>query len=124
MDMKPIKDIIREEIQNLNPYNFFRDKTAMTYYDNMLDTGGVGIEFMTPDEYIFEMVRAQGGAAIEQGLHGVQPQKLEKILAGMKSGIKYDMPVIDYVDGFQEGRHRALAAKQLGAEKIPVAIRK
>ena len=122
--MKPIKTIIREEIQNINndPYQLFKKETGMRYYDNMLRNGEMEIVLMTPDEYILKMVKAKGGTDIEQGLHGIQPLKLKKILAGMKSGIKYDIPVIDYSDGFQEGRHRALAAKQLGQQQIPVGI--
>ena len=40
----------------------------------------------------------------------------------MKSGTKFDLPYLDYKRGDQEGRARALAAKQLGASEIPVVI--
>jgi hypothetical protein len=43
---------------------------------------------------------------------------------GMEKGIKYDTPMVDLVDMylFQEGRHRVIAASNLGCKSIPVYI--
>lgn len=37
-------------------------------------------------------------------------------------GSKMPLPVIDYIKGYQEGRHRVVAGKLIGLNRIPVLI--
>jgi hypothetical protein len=45
---------------------------------------------------------------------------VEQYFKRAKQGEKMPIPVIDVVHHTQEGRHRAMVAKQLGLKKIPV----
>jgi len=85
------------------------------------------IEWMSPDEYIqrstvgFKSTGSHG--AIESGR---DPELVKKYAKMMQDGTKFHLPTLDYRDGdfSQEGLHRAMAARSLGATKMPVAILK
>ena len=80
---------------------------------------------MTPDEYMHACAKYIFQTPIEDAYDGMEQKgNVEKYAEIMKSGEKFDMPYIDLKTQSQEGRHRALAAKQLGIEKIPVLILK
>lgn len=117
--------------------NFFNPKkTGMSMYDDVLNDWEYGLRKnrlgkvvqMTPEEYISE-------AAKIFSTHGriVTPEELirqrtDSDLVRLKEILpqgNIDMPMLNYgPSGYatQEGLHRAIAAKQLGATKIPVAI--
>jgi hypothetical protein len=40
----------------------------------------------------------------------------------MKDGVKFDIPYLNYVENQQEGRHRVVAADNLGQKLIPILI--
>lgn len=84
---------------------------------------GIGfIAEMSPDEYLdriaFEIFNTSRESAIVCDYSNVQ--KYAKMIS---EGVKFDMGYLDYDKGGQEGRHRAMACKLLGIEKIPVYIR-
>jgi len=110
----------------------------MPYYDNMLENPEYFIErkgrvakvtYMSPDEYLHKSCELHRNNARKQGkdftfdeyVNGfVYPQLANKYADKMRKGEVFPMPVIDYASGDQEGRHRAVAAKKIGINKIPV----
>lgn len=89
----------------------------------------LSIEWMTPDQYVarsaYGSAQKHGGsmdATIAQ-LRG-DKERTGSIAQAMRDGTRFEMPWFDLSrDGFsQEGNHRALAAKELGMEYIPVAV--
>ena len=53
---------------------------------------------------------------------GVSEENVKKISDKMSKGTKYHMPVLDLDALEQEGRHRAIAADDLGIAEIPVMV--
>jgi len=114
--------------------------TGVPYYDAMLckekivgkykdDPKGYfrskGIEFgiqcITPEEYFIEVAK----------FHTTHPE-FEKLKV-MRSYVEdykdrvlkcspMPLPILDYKDRVQEGRHRAMAALELGIQKMPVLV--
>jgi len=121
---------------------FKTDTTGMTNYDNLLNTTdkasngqtlqdyyrdekGMSGEIITmsPDEYInraAEGFNKDINELIETRGTKYPTQYAEK----MNNGENFNMPVLDYSkDGFtQEGLNRAIAAKQLGINEMPVLV--
>lgn len=82
---------------------------------------------MSPDEYISkcrEGFKAEYGDLTSDLETGRDPELIEKYAEMMRTGTKFHMPTLDYRRGgfSQEGLHRAMAARQLGAVTMPVAI--
>ena len=120
----------------------FGDLTGMPMYDEILKNWKWGKEYwrkphknkdislrhITPDEYMEASFKTRPNYEDTNKLTGLLSeysrldQKLiDKYATKMKSGTKYDIPVIDLsVSKGQEGAHRAMAAKQLGEKTIPV----
>ncbi len=118
---------IMEELDN--ECDLFKDITNRPDYDDVLmdkpdkymkNIVGEIIE-MSPEEYIQRCADMQGTSFDEQ-MKNINPIRKEKVINAMSNGIKIDMPMIDYVNKFQEGRHRSMAAKELGCDKIKVAV--
>lgn len=103
-----LSDPIKDSVDGKRGYFFFQKG---------LDTE---IVMMSPDEYL-KTVREGFGTSTDEGL---TESSRNKILDGIKKGNKIDMPYLDYRGGkfSQEGRNRAVLAKELGEEKIPVLI--
>lgn len=113
-------------------------QTGMPTYDNMLQNPDYfarakrrkhGVVLMSPDEYIqkafrgFEKMNDHNKLSIEDVISSRDPKRVKKYAQQMQSGEKFPTIVLDYSLGFsQEGLHRALAAKILGIEEIPVMI--
>jgi hypothetical protein len=71
------------------------------------------LTYMTPDEYI--------GKVRPLNLDDVAQENIDDLKNHIQSGRKLD-PLHIYADGKEDGRHRAYAAKQLGINKVPVAL--
>ena len=99
----------------------FSNKTDVPYYDRLLKEGKAKIVEMSPDEYIERTAEMQG-TGIQRQMDMAPQANVNKYADMMRSGIKFDMPYLDYKDKDQEGRARSLAAKQVGEKKIPVLI--
>jgi hypothetical protein len=95
---------------------YFRDKKNTVVTEVM----------MSPDEYlqyVDEGFVRTGEAGVDYG-DPIQRELVERYSKEMQSGDRFPRVYLDYKDGFsQEGRHRALAAKDAGAEMIPVDVR-
>lgn len=109
------------------------DKTGMSYYDDFLNPkdhdykklvkGLQGnIVMMSPDDYIDRLGKDIFHCSRERVLRGVDQDNVEQIRQKMAAGTKYNIPILDLANTTQEGRHRALAAKALGVQKIPVLV--
>lgn len=82
---------------------------------------GCFIAEMTPDEYMERCSKQVFETPIEDVHDGMEEKdKISEYAEMMKNGTQFNMPYIDVKNQQQEGRHRAMAAKQLGIDKIPV----
>ena len=79
---------------------------------------------MSPEKYIQKCIdgfRSTGEYADIR--NGRYDEKIDKYAEMMRTGTKFNIPTLDYRNGFsQEGLHRAYAAQKLGIESMPVAV--
>jgi hypothetical protein len=123
-----LKSIIKE--YGNGSCDFFKDITNRLWYDEVLQNKpnrhyenlSGEIVLMTADEYLRRCASMQN-VSYDYILNKIiNPIQKEKVIDAMTAGIKIDLPMIDYVHKFQEGRHRVIAASELGCEKMKVAI--
>lgn len=104
--------------------------TDISIYDNLLNNpqyyatekGMQGrLMEISPDEAL-QMGAEAHGISIEMELRDINEELVLKYVNMMKAGEKFPMPVVDFVARTQEGRHRLLAARELGREKVPVLV--
>jgi hypothetical protein len=74
---------------------------------------GGELTYMTPDEYLSRVRPLE--------LDETSLENIASLKSHVQSGGKLD-PLHIYKDGKEDGRHRAYMAKELGIEKIPVAL--
>jgi len=74
---------------------------------------GGELTYMTPDEYLSRVRPLE--------LDETSLENIASLKSHVESGGKLD-PLHIYKDGKEDGRHRAYMAKELGIEKIPVAL--
>lgn len=132
-----IKQLLREGLIN-ETYGPFKDSTMVpdyeklkngkydelpSYYHNMEAV----VVHMSPREYLESCAKLQETSYEEQfnivnGPYG--SSKVDKLIELINSGVKLNMPFLNFVKGqiSQEGRHRAKAAMDLGYTKIPVLV--
>ncbi len=106
--------------------------TTIPYYDDMLQnkyTKGISskIIYMTPEKYLSECFKLQkydsSLISLKEHLKNVISIDLvNKYREKTLSGSKMPLVVLDYANGLQEGRHRAVVAKSLKIQKIPVLV--
>lgn len=132
-----IKKLLRESLLK-ESYGPFKDSTMIPDYEK-LKNGNYdelppyyrGVEavvvYMSPREYLESCAELQGTSYEEQfnivnGPYG--SSKVNKLIDLIDSGVKLNMPYLNFVKGqiSQEGRHRAKAAMDLGYTKIPVLV--
>jgi len=79
------------------------------------------LHYMTPKKYLYTIAN-KFGLSYDEVVSGgaVFPEKYKKYAEAMKNGDKFPVSYFNRDDSMQEGRHRALAAMELGCEKIPV----
>lgn len=107
----------------------FKMTTDVPFYDAFLKdkayakSKGYQVEIveMSPDDYLSRVATMQG-TDITRQLQMVQEDIVDKYAGMMESGIKFDLPYLDLKRQEQEGRARAIAAKKLGYNLIPVLI--
>ena len=86
-----------------------------------------GIKYMSPAAAMKAMAKGQNKSLkqiIDRRMSKGGEEIIKKIASDLKSGIKYDVPVMDYaVGGFrQDGYHRLLAAQALNIKSVPIFI--
>jgi len=110
---------------------YFKRETEMPLYNNILKNPeyfrknkGFHHEVveMSPDEYINECAIAQKTSVGKQ-YEDISPSLVKKYKEKTLKGSPMPMLSLEtYDSGFkvQEGRHRAMVAKELGIKKVPV----
>ena len=102
---------------------FTLETTGVSDADDYIDSPLATLCEMSPKEYIercaYDIFE---GATIESTIKGAEEDNVRKYTAKMKSGDRFPLPYLNYKSKGQEGRHRALAAYNLGIEKIPVLV--
>lgn len=81
------------------------------------------IKYISPKSYMTSIARGFGMSydrAMESGV--INWDTVKKYAKDMKNGDKFPIGWYDSGRGAQEGRHRALAAMELGCENIPVVV--
>lgn len=107
---------------------YFKKKTGMGFYDNILKNPNYHrkekglrhkIVHITPDKFIEECARRQK-STIRQQHEMIYPKPVRRYKKRTLKGSPMPMPVLGPEEDYQEGRHRAMVAKELGIKKIPV----
>jgi hypothetical protein len=139
--LKEIRDQIdliknlNESLKNLNEdnsYGFFKTVSSIPDYDKVLfgknnelpkkyEYWEGEIKWMTKEKYLEECSKLQNTSYSDQ-LRYVIDKKVQTIMEKMDEGVKFDIPYLNYVENEQEGRHRVVAADNLGQKYIPVLI--
>lgn len=132
---KPKKEwqtpVLQEAVDGREVIN--TSKTGMSYYDDFLNKkdhdykklakGLKGeIVMMTPEEYIQRLGKDIFHCSRERTMRGVNWNNVKEYAAKMAAGTKFNLPFLDLANQTQEGRHRALAAAEVGATKIPILV--
>ena len=130
------QQIFKGRVKKLMDESFDRTTTEMPDYDDLIKSIG--------DEYKTEYFRDQKGKeakmvdispdqylqAVDSGfehgvMSGVEDEKVQRYAAKMKAGETFPALTLDYSRSnrlSQEGRHRALAAKAVGIDSVPVLV--
>lgn len=79
------------------------------------------LHYMSPKEYL-ETIARNFHLSYEETVDSaaVNPVKFKKYAEKMKNGDKFPVSYFNRDNSLQEGRHRALAAMELGCEEMPV----
>lgn len=116
----PLLDKVLSHRESPPPNLKFGNGDTGVVRDAQKGNGG-HIEEMSPDDYL-KLVNIQSDDDIKTFLSLFS---VDDIYNGLKSGNEYEPGFLDYSNGEitdHEGRHRAIVARMMGIEKIPVAI--
>lgn len=102
-------------------YKYFSFKSNIPSYDNDVKLGKAKIVEMSPKEYLQRISYEVFNNSLYRTMN-VNPRTVAKYANMMANGTKFDIGFINYKSIGQEGRHRAIAAMLLNADKIPVII--
>ena len=116
----------------IDKYAFFKPTIEMPHYNQLLEEGKAVIVYMNAEKYILECMNVHNYYDSMQSYINkvISPSKVKHYRKCMASGIKFPIPVIDYVRREQEGRHRMLAfndlvtLRELNIDTAPVVVRK
>jgi hypothetical protein len=128
-----IKKLLRESLLN-ETESMFKSITNIPDYDKLKDgkynelpskysNMSARVVNMSPEQYFKYCAKIQG-TTYEQQFSYLRKVVVDKLIGLMDSGVKMDMPYLNFIKGdtSQEGRHRAKAAMDLGITSIPVLI--
>lgn len=118
------------EVTGLTPFD--DTTTDMPMYDNWFENPEYALEqkgyevyrvYISPDQYIEACV--DGFKSTYDSIVSTRKEKSAEYAELMKAGETFPMLTLVYSLGghfTQEGLHRALAAKMIGIEKVPVLV--
>jgi hypothetical protein len=124
-----IKKIFKVHLREDSSCDIFTNTTRRPDYDDVLnditprilkDLTGTIVK-MSPDEYFQKCAQLQR-TTVEEQYSYIDQRRVDSLIKKITSNIKVDIPMIDFVNNFQEGRHRAYVAKKLGCEQINVVV--
>jgi hypothetical protein len=106
-------DLAKKGIKKIKNYegSYPLDDFDSWWGDRTYKEQGADMFEMSPDEYLSQVKPLKMD---EETLENV-----DDLVDHMESGRKLD-PLVIYADGKEDGRHRALAAKKLGMDTVPV----
>ena len=125
-----IKKLLREELSNTDCGNLFTDSSDGSLHSSAIENDlyyyvlkqkKVTLEYMSPDDYFNEI----GG--LDRHKQSIDWPNVAEKVEEMKNGIKLNIPYLIYSYGSNsghEGRHRVLAAKEMGCTSLPVMVEK
>lgn len=124
--------MLPEPTTKRNFEGFTTKSTGIPFYDNFLDKNDIAymrkhkhldgyIASMSPVDYL-EGCADIFNSTLEVQIYSTQRDNIEKYAKMMRNGTKFNMPVLNYAQNTQEGRHRAQAAYMNGIKEIPVLI--
>jgi SPP1 gp7 family putative phage head morphogenesis protein len=113
----------KPKISTDSHFKGFSTKMRIGQYDEDLANGIGYIAEMSPTEYLERCAYDIFDSTYESAVLGADAGSILKYAKQMSEGVEFDMGYLDYNSKKQEGRHRAMAAKLLGIDKIPVYIR-
>lgn len=121
------KSTISEDVKQ--EYEGFEKDTHTSHYQDLYEKGKAHIVEMSPEEYLHwcahNIFPKQGyNSTYESQIRAAigDAGNVMKLVNLMKSGTKMYMPILNFKDSEQEGRHRAVAAMILGIKRIPVMV--
>jgi hypothetical protein len=126
---------LNESLKNLNEnksYGFFKTTSSIPDYEKVLSGKNSElpnkykhwkgeVQWMSKEDYFRECARIQNTSYSDQFRYVVD-NKVQLIMERMEDGIKFDIPYLNYVENEQEGRHRVVAADNLGQKLIPILV--
>ena len=122
---------VRAKVEPKDVWSIFNKTTDMPTYDNILENPEYfkenkgltsKIEMMSPDEYLKRQAEVKG-VELERDLRVVDRDTVEAIKKSIRTGKrKINMLSLEPHLKNQEGRHRAIAAKEMGLKEVPVQI--
>ena len=146
----PLKDKINKISQLTSDDIFDITTTGMSYYNSMIQKGHIagnrdptqyfkenkGLVFeivhMSPTHYLEESYKIHRKFSTNYGIPqipfetylktNIDSDLINEYIERTLEGSKMPIPMLDYDRLTQEGRHRAVVAKELGVEEIPVLI--
>jgi hypothetical protein len=125
---------LKRNDKELQTGGFDRTTTDMPYYDDLINKPDMADYFrdqkglesrmvdITPDKYLETVDKSftRGGV-----MDGIDTDKVSEYAKKMREGEQFPALTLDYAKGkklSQEGRHRALAAKEAGIDSVPVLV--
>jgi len=126
---------LNESLKNLNEnksYGFFKTTSSIPDYEKVLSGKNSElpnkykhwkgeVQWMSKEDYFRECARIQNTSYSDQFRYVID-NKVQLIMERMEDGIKFDIPYLNYVENEQEGRHRVVAADNLGQKLIPILV--
>ena len=110
--------------QSQKEYNGFELDTHTTHYQELQKKGEATIMEMSPKEYLQRCAVDIFDSTYERQVRAAEADASHtfELVEMMRQGTKMYLPVLNYAEKEQEGRHRAVAAMLMGIDKIPVLV--
>jgi len=119
-----VNDRLTMSTQVKDEYDGFEKDTHIPHYQRLYEKGEAIIVEMSPQEYLRRCAVDIFDSTYERQVRAVEAdvKNTYNLADMMRSGTKMYMPMLNYEEKAQEGRHRAAAAILNGIERIPVMI--